>query len=67
MECGEGVMYQSDVDGFEPLRGPIWFCPPSELSLEPVVNAPVLVEARVFGTHVGERLPNRPEVRLSST
>ena len=23
VECGEGVVYQSGVDGFEPLRGPI--------------------------------------------
>ena len=67
VECGEGVMYQSDVDGFEPLRGPILFCPPLELSLEPVVNDPVLVEAGVFDTHVGKRLPHRHEVRLSST
>ena len=41
--------------------------PPSELLLEPVVNAPVLVEAGVLDAHTGERLANRPEVRLIST
>ena len=36
-------------------------------SLELVVYAPVLVEAGVLDTHIGERLPNRPEEPLSST
>ena len=60
-------MDEPNIDGFEPLRGPIQFFPPSELPLDAVVYSSVFVATGVDDAHVGERLPNRPEVRLSST
>ena len=67
VESREGVMDDPNIDGFEPLLGPIKFFPSSELPLYTIVYGSVIVEAGVHDSHVGELLPNRPEVRLSST